>query len=108
MVSYDYQWLKIFKNLLRNHNHQNAQKDIDLIQNLRVVFPNNVIHTILMVGGIVVVIIDQTVAMVMAMVMAMETVMVAMVMAMVEMAVATVVATVAVVTEEEVEENEIL
>ena len=88
------------------HNHQSALKDIDLIQNLRVVFPQNDISIILVLVGDIIVagIIAQIVEM--AMVMAMEGMeMVTVVMAMVAMAVATVVATVEVVMEE-VEENE--
>jgi hypothetical protein len=87
------------------HNHQSALKDIDLIQNLRVVFPQNDISIILVLVGDIIVagIIAPIVAM--AMVTEMAMVMVVMVMATVEMVVATVVATVAVVMEEVENEN---
>jgi hypothetical protein len=84
------------------HSHQSALKDIDLIQNLRVVFPQNDISIILVLVGDIIVagIIVQIVEMVMETVME-EMEMVTVVMAMV----ATVVATVAVVMEEVENEN---
>ena len=89
---------------MTRHNQQSALKDKDLIQNLKVVFPQNDISIILVLGGDTIVV--ETIALIVAMVMVMEEMeMVTVVMATVAMAVATVVATVEVVMEE-VEENE--